>query len=397
MKFLFPTIATFAVLGFVSIGCDKLPEAFSGKAAPDAKAIHAVGPSGEYASEHVTGNAIEASDPKFKTIDGSGTQSNSTPRVQPIAYQTSDGQGSGVDSTTSTLLPPESVPPETMPSAADRPRRTDGIIVVEYAQLKFLNDIEVAAPADGFITKLDLQEGDSVAKGDILVELDKRLVEAELEVARNEAIAAIKKSEDKSEIEYAKSAEEVAKQDLDNSTELMSRRVESQGDHRKKWLEHRRSELAITVADLKRSQDIAAADVTRAKERKAETQIDLLTVKANFPGMIATKNKDVYEWVRAGEILMRLVSLEKLRVLGRVRVDSLDAAPHLLVGAPAKITIQLYPGAREVVSGKVGFVSPVMDSAGNYVVWVEIPNQLVKDQWLFREGMIATIEIDTKH
>ncbi len=98
----------------------------------------------------------------------------------------------------------------------------------------------------------------------------------------------------------------------------------------------------------------------------------------------------------AGDVIVRLVALEKLRVVGMVKIDSLEAPPHLLLNAPASIDIQLYPGAVQTVEARVGFVSPVMQSSGAYQIWVEIPNQKVNDQWLFRQGMPATIRINTR-
>ncbi len=228
------------------------------------------------------------------------------------------------------------------------------------------------------------------------MELDSRLAVAERDVAIKELDAARQKSEDTSEILYAKSAKEVAEQDLKNSNELLRRQVESAGDNRKKWLEHRRSELAITVAEIKRNQDLSAVGVNEAKKRAAEVQIDLRTIQAPFHGIVAHKEKDANEWVKAGDVIVRLVALEKLRVVGMVKIDSLEAPPHLLLNAPASIDIQLYPGAVQTVEARVGFVSPVMQSSGAYQIWVEIPNQKVNDQWLFRQGMPATIRINTR-
>ncbi len=177
---------------------------------------------------------------------------------------------------------------------------SDGVVVVEYANVKFVNDIEVVAQADGIITKLEVEEGDWINQGETLVELDSRLAVAERDVATKELDAARQKSEDTSEILYAKSAKEVAEQDLRNSNELLRRQVESAGDNRKKWLEHRRSELAITVAEIKRNQDLSAVGVNEAKKRAAEVQIDLRTIQAPFHGIVAHKEKDANEWVKRG-------------------------------------------------------------------------------------------------
>ena len=154
--------------------------------------------------------------------------------------------------------------------------------------------------------------------------------------------------------------------------------------------------MAITVAEVKNKQDLSAVGVSKAKMGAAEVQVQLRKIIAPFDGIVAEKLKDQHEWVRAGEVIMRLVSMEQLRVVGQVRVSQLSAAPHELLGAPANVDIELFPGKAERVVAKVDFVSPVMESSGGYRIWLQIPNIKSNDQWVFREGMPAKIEIRTR-
>ncbi len=424
MKISFRTKSIVAMTAMAFIGgCDHLPEAFSGKPAPNTKSIQAAGPtnSDETHSDAATAEAsIDLaqmnSDPNFKMIDADYSPSDQI-KARLVNQTTADETAvpelaaplvseSAIDSAVEPSSPsaemqlaqPQDSGNSALPSIGSiaPSDRRDGIIVVEFANLKFVNDIEISAPGDGTITKLTLQEGDWVKQGDIVVELDSRLAKAELEVAIQELAAAEQKSNDRSEIQYSKAAQEVAKHDLDNSTRLVRDGVESQGDYRKKWLEHRRAELAITVAEIKNSQDLSAVNVNKAKKNAAELQIDIRNIEAPFQGMVAEKVKDQDDWVKSGDVMLRLVSLDKLRVVGHIRVDSLEAPPHLLVGAPATVDIQLYPGAVQTVEGNVGFVSPVVQSSGAYKFWIEIPNQKIDDQWIFREGMTATVRINAR-
>jgi hypothetical protein len=60
------------------------------------------------------------------------------------------------------------------------------------------------------------------------------------------------------------------------------------------------------------------------------------------------------------------------------------------------IDIELYPGRVERVNGKVGYVSPTLESSGGYKIWLQISNIQANGQWVFREGMPARIELQTR-
>ena len=274
----------------------------------------------------------------------------------------------------------------------------DGKIRINSAQLKYVRDqnLAIAAQADGLITELSVDEGNMVAANSLLIQLDDRLAKSELEVTNKEYLAALEKSKDDAEIKYSQAASDVAKKELEMAQDLDRRGAGTFSELIKKELEATRAELAINVAEMKNKQDVAAADVSLAKKGAAEVQIQLRKITAPFDGIVAEKIKARHDWVRAGDVILRLVSLQQLRVVGQVRPSQLSAAPHELVGAPASIEIEIYPGRVERVSAQVGFVSPEMEGQNGYNIWLQIPNIKSKDQWVFREGMPAKIEIQTR-
>jgi hypothetical protein len=107
--------------------------------------------------------------------------------------------------------------------------------------------------------------------------------------------------------------------------------------------------------------------------------------------------KERYDWVKAGEEILRLVSLDKFRVKGTVRIAD---SPNTLEGARANVIIPTGTGTVERLDGVVGFVSPESQGSGarndgtqEYTVWVEIPNKQVGGKYLFRGAMDAIVEI----
>lgn len=383
-------------------GCDYLPEAITGIPDPNAQAIQAAGPSGLNASTNSSTVANVAA-----PVEWNGPTAVGNTAVTPAGAQESFGSaasgvvqsgGSSINEQFLSSLPSNSSTATVAQSgievpAANTAPMSDGKIIVT-ANLRFVNDQEVAAPADGLITLLDIDEGDLVAKGNLVGQLDDRLPKSELDVATKEYEAAVEKAKDKSEIEYSKASSEVAGEDLKITEELEKRGASNQLELQKKWLEAKRAELAITVAEVKNRQDVAASQVANAKRGAAEVQIELRRIVSPFDGIVADKKKEKHDWVRAGEIIMRLVSMEQLRVTGQVFSAQLKRAPHELVGAPVVIDIEVFPGKVERVNGKIGYISPVMDTSGGYKIWAQIPNMQSNGQWVFREGMPAKIEFN---
>jgi multidrug efflux pump subunit AcrA (membrane-fusion protein) len=420
MKTTIPLYQWLLAGGFLALptlsGCDYLPEVVTGRPDPNAAKIQAAGPAGDIVLSSQSMDRTEMS-----SANQGKLVNEATTGYDSAVVQTGGSYGEGIASPptigSGVFEPPQamnspnqpvisesglSVPPAESVAVSTSIRNSitstsaNGKILIKNANLKFVNDLDIASQADGLILDLVADEGDMLTKGELLVQLDDRLANSELAVTHKELEAAKEKAKDDSEILYSRAAFNVAEIDYTKTEELNARGSETDAELRKKWLEKRRAELAITVAELKNNQDKAAVEVSAAKEGAAAVQVDLRKMLVPFDGVVAEKKKEKYDWVRAGEVLLRLVSMEQLRVVGQVRVDDLQAPPHELMNAPATVEIELFPGNRERVEAKIGFVSPVLEVSGAYRVWVQIPNKKVNNQWLFREGMPATIEISTR-
>lgn len=267
-----------------------------------------------------------------------------------------------------------------------------GVLRVSPATLKFVNDIDVVAQADGLITNLAVDEGSIGRNGSVLVEIDSRLAESEVKVATKELEAADLKSSDDSNIKFSAATLDVAKWDYTTSLDLFKKGVEGESDHNKKRLEFIKAGFQVDVAKIEKSRDKAAADVARAKLDAASLQVALRKITAPFDGIVVLVEKENHDWVRAGEKILRFVSPERIRIKGNVQLVG-DISPNMLQNAPARVEIEIAPGRRVSVDSVVGFVSFSAATSNSYPIWVEITNQVVDGQYLFRDGMNASFEI----
>ena len=260
--------------------------------------------------------------------------------------------------------------------------------------LSFVNDIPIPAQTDGIIQELHVDEGSVVEANSVLIEIDNRLAKAEEEIAERELESAQLKADDDSQIKFSKASHDVATSVFKRSQELYAEGVENLDEWEKKRLEKIKALFQINVSEREQNINKAAVGVNKAKLGASRVQIELRTIRAPFAGVVAEVKKERFEWVKAGEEILRLVSLEKFRVKGSLRVAD---SPNLLVGAPAKVFIPIGSGKVEVVDGVVGFVKPESegsrDGINEYRVWVEIPNRIVDGRYLFRGSMDARVEI----
>ncbi len=292
-------------------------------------------------------------------------------------------------------IPTNGVPvPPAMPTAESTSR---GGVISYRGVLSFVHDVKIVAQADGVIREFYVDEGSVVENDAVIVEIDNRLAKAEQEVAKKELESAILKAEDESQIKFSVASEEVAKNDFERTESLFRKEVANVDEYERKRLEWIKAGFQIEVSKREQKINQSAVGVSQAKVNASAVQVELRTIRAPFTGIVAKTDKERFEWVKAGDEIMRLVSLDSFRVKGRVRISE---SPNILERAPARVYIQIRPGQVEQVDGVVGFVEPetqgAVDGKNEFAVWVEIPNRIVGGQYLFRGKMDATVEITPK-
>jgi multidrug efflux pump subunit AcrA (membrane-fusion protein) len=273
---------------------------------------------------------------------------------------------------------------------------SNGLIIDPSATLVFMNNISVPAQADGIITNLQVDEGSMVRKGDPIYQLDPRLANAEIAVQSKELEQAKLKFEDTSNLDFSKLAHEVAITEYQISNNLVTKQAEDEMTNKKKALEAEKARLQVVVSEMDKRKDLTLVGVSEAKLDAAKVQLDLRSFAAPWDGIVSKIDKRQSAYVRAGEPILQLTDMRRIRVKGEFTVTA-GVPPHLVLNSPAKVIIEIAPGVEESVDGIVGFVSPSALSLNQYPYWIEIDNRLLPDgQYLFRGGMRARVEIQPR-
>ncbi len=187
-------------------------------------------------------------------------------------------------------------------------------------------DTKLGAPSDGIITAKRVKEGDTVKAGDVILELDKRL--EDLEIERRRLVMEQKKFEWESTVKLFSNSKSISKEELD------------------------KKETDFKVAS--REYEIAPEQMHRR------------LVIAPFDGVITDIYHQLGEACEARQTqdpLARLVDTRRCLFVSNMEAK---AAAGLALNQPAKLEVET-GNAVVSVTGTVSFISPVVDPASGLV------------------------------
>jgi membrane fusion protein (multidrug efflux system) len=204
--------------------------------------------------------------------------------------------------------------------------------------------VVVSPEIAGRIARLPFSEGERVAAGAALVELDADILRAELEKARSDLTLA-------------------------EANQKRAMTLASQGTG---TLRARDEAIAAYHA--------AQANVVLAKARLAKT-----TIAAPFAGMIGLRSVSVGAFVSPGERIVELAEIDPIKIDFRLPELVLQ---NLRAGQSVRVTVDALPG--QTANGEIYVIDPIVDANGRAVrLRARIPNPDGK----LSPGLFARVEI----
>jgi membrane fusion protein, multidrug efflux system len=199
----------------------------------------------------------------------------------------------------------------------------------------------------GRISAIGFQEGQRVAKGAMLVQLDTAVPEAEVAQARANLVLAKTKFDRAVDLAKSNFISSQAKDEADNN-------------------------LKIAAASLQLS----------------EAKLAKMKLLAPFSGIIGLRLVSVGDYVKEGADLVNLESIDPLKL--DFRVPELYMR-QVAVGQPLQVQLDALPG--KTFEGKVLAVNPLIDAAGRSVV---IRAVVRNPDTSLRPGMFARVRLITR-
>lgn len=262
-------------------------------------------------------------------------------------------------------------------------------IEIPSALVKLVEQVDVPAREAGVLAAVHVVEGRMVEEGEPLaqiVDTEARIAEA---TAKDELEIARKNAENDVNTRFAKKSVEVAKAELARSIESIEQYPKSISDSEMDRLRLLVERASLEVEQAQREFEIAGftRQIRESQHEAAEEKVERHRITAPLGGVVVQINRRRGEWVEPGEMVMRILRLDRLRAEGFLHVRYLR---HELQDWQVKLTVDLPgdPGAE--FPGKVVFLSPEIDPVNSQIsIWVEIDNQDLR----LRPGMRAKMTI----
>jgi multidrug efflux pump subunit AcrA (membrane-fusion protein) len=302
--------------------------------------------------------------------------------------------------TAALLAAPPERPAETRQAKAFRAAASDlptqssaGIVQIPDCFVYLLEDVQVPALEAGAIKEITIAEGAIVKKGQPLAILDDREPLVRKLKAELERDAALAKASDDVEVRFAHASFAFSTAELNRllSIEKKSQNTVSGSELEKAKLARQRDELQIEKAKLDLKVAKMTADVHQAEVDAAEIALARRQIVSPVDGEVVTVFHERQEWVSAGEPVVQVVRMDRLRVEGFVLASEVNV--NEIAGGNVIVDVQLARGRKERFAGKVVFVSPIVTSGGKYRVRAEVENRREQSQWLLRPGMNAMMTV----
>ncbi len=258
--------------------------------------------------------------------------------------------------------------------------------------IKANKELDVVSKINGIIKELNIYEGKSVKKNDLLIKLDDREVQIAVKEAQDKLIEAkveyfLLSKESPTDTAKNAAAEKIKKQ-MQILEDNFNKGLIIKNDYLKKksdldmkliFAGARRNDLILNKSGYSR----AINSIERAKLNLAYTEI-----RAPFNGVLGDVNLVVGQHITSNTKLFKLFDIFNLKLYVNVLEDEID---KIKIGNVAQIKINAIPNTE--FTGKVIFVSPYVDSETKTAqAIISIKN---KDNRI-KPGMYAKASIEVK-
>ena len=274
-------------------------------------------------------------------------------------------------------------------------------VVSASGKIQPKRSVNISADTMGRVTELAINEGDTVKKGQFLLQIDPRNLESNYQRGQAAVAASQAQLEQfRTAVETARASLQLAQENLKRQRDLWAEQLTT-----KEALDRAETEARLREKELLNAQQQIATQQARIREQQAalsSARYDLTKVRIESPidGIVTRRNIEQGEMVvigtmnNAGTVLMTLADMSVIEA--EVEVDETDI-PFVRIGQPAKVTIDAIPGKE--FTGKVTEIgnSPIQTTgqagtqATNFKVVVTLDTQIPE----VRPGFTCTAEITT--
>ena len=250
------------------------------------------------------------------------------------------------------------------------------VIEVKSALLSIIETVDVAAAASGVLTRVSVAEGTLLSKGQEIARVNESDSKLKYQQAKLNVTQAERKAKNNVALRLAKKAHELAVAELGRAERLNAGIANSVSEAEMAVLKIRAERTSLEIEQAEHNHSILTVDVAQQKLQLelAKNELRKHRIFSPIDGMVVQVGKRVGEWVEAGELVARVVRVNRVRAEGFVNVSPTVMD---LVGQEARLRAS--PTGPFETIGKVVFVSPEATGvSGEVRIWAEFENPNLK-------------------
>jgi multidrug resistance efflux pump len=273
------------------------------------------------------------------------------------------------------------------------PPSTGPSVRVSRCLVSLLEEAQVPAQEAGVLVALAAREGQHVAKGDLLGQIDPTQAEIDRRAAGFKLSVAQEKASNDINLRYSRAAADVAKAEYDAAITInrQSPRTVPEVEVNRLQLVWRKATLQIEQSQEDQKVYGLEAQVCQADLDAAQAQVARRQIRSPLDGVVVKCYRHAGEWVKPGDPAFHVLRMDRLRIEGFLNQS--QYAPAEIDSRPVTVEVELSRGRRELFTGQIVFVSPLVQAGGEYRVWAEVANRQEGRHWLLRPGQLAEMTI----
>lgn len=265
----------------------------------------------------------------------------------------------------------------------------DASIPVDDVFLTLIADVDVPAPETGVLLEVKAKTGQIVKRGDVLARVDDSKAKLSELRANTELARLRREAENDLKVRLAKKNLDVANAELNRAlaTEQRLPKSVSKTEFDRLRLDAEKAELEIAQATFEVELARLAVNAGEDDLQMARLNVRRRKVLAPLDGVVVEVKHRMGEWVEAGQPVVRIVQLDRLRAEGLLDADLATAN---IKGRKVCVDVRFAEDKAASFAGEIVFVSPEIHPVnGKVQVWAEVNN---RDE-LLRPGLSATMTI----
>ncbi len=268
------------------------------------------------------------------------------------------------------------------PPAEPRVITVDGLV-------RLIESVDVPARVEGRLVKVQVREGASIRRGELLGRLDD--VESQLKVKRAqlELQLATEKAESDDSIKAARVVKDVSQAEFERARQAKQTTPGSisQSEYGKLWLEAEKANHELARLLDEQQFAVITSQTKKVELELAQLALEERAIVSPLDGIVVQLHRREGEWVHPGDKVIRVVRIDRLRVEAYVNLHSKLTA---LENAAVMLQVEFPDAPVQEFSGELVFVHPEADPVNGQIrVWAEIDN---RDR-LLRPGQRGRLKI----